>query len=353
MILDVSDCQNQVTMKAIAKEAGVSLMSVSRALRNDRGISATTRNRIMDIAHRLDYRPNPLVGALMANLRRAMPKESRQTIAYITSEESPDDWRKRFSRLPFFEGAVRRADHLGFRLQDFWLNPDQMPGPRLAAILHTRGIRGAIIAPAPLVAASAFDLPWDNLSPVVLGYSLPQLSMHRVTNHQLHSMRLALAKLTAYGYRRIGLAVESQYNVRVDENWSGGFLSYQERVTAANRVPMLLQSGLNARIVHAWVKRHRPDVVVGGLPVDWLRDAGIAVPEEVGFVELNYHSSMGDIVGVDQNPRAVGAAAVDLVVEQLYNNQTGLPEIPKVVMIEGKWHSGSTLREVKAKSRMR
>jgi hypothetical protein len=38
----------------------------------------------------------------------------------------------------------------------------------------------------------------------------------------------------------------------------------------------------------------------------------------------------------------VGAAAVDLVVEQLHGNSYGLPEIPKTVLIEGRWITGTT-----------
>jgi hypothetical protein len=46
--------------------------------------------------------------------------------------------------------------------------------------------------------------------------------------------------------------------------------------------------------------------------------------------------------GIDQNNERVGAAAVDLVVEQLHANAFGVPENPKTVLIEGRWEPGST-----------
>jgi LacI family transcriptional regulator len=109
---------------------------------------------------------------------------------------------------------------------------------------------------------------------------------------------------------------------------------------------MLIRPSLDQETVAEWVKRFRPDAVLGGLPLAWLRATRLAIPREMGYADLNFDASMGDIAGVDQNPPAIGAAAVDLTVEQLYHNECGLPAIPKVVLIEGKWQPGGTVRGV-------
>jgi len=54
----------KVTMKMIASEAGVSVGTVARAINNNDGINEETRRLILDIAERLNYRPNKLAGAL-------------------------------------------------------------------------------------------------------------------------------------------------------------------------------------------------------------------------------------------------------------------------------------------------
>lgn len=50
---------SRVTIKDIAREAGVGLTSVSRALNDQPGLSDETRARILEVAKRLDFTPNP------------------------------------------------------------------------------------------------------------------------------------------------------------------------------------------------------------------------------------------------------------------------------------------------------
>jgi LacI family transcriptional regulator len=56
-------------MKQVAAAAGGWVMTVSLALRRAPSISAATRERVLAAAERLGYRRNPLVAALMADLR--------------------------------------------------------------------------------------------------------------------------------------------------------------------------------------------------------------------------------------------------------------------------------------------
>lgn len=82
--------------------------------------------------------------------------------------------------------------------------------------------------------------------------------------------------------------------------------------------------------------------------IAWLEEAGWGVPDDIGFVSLEYYPEHGDLAGVDQKSLTIGSAAVELVVEQLYHNERGVPETPKVVLIEGRWHPGKTVRTQEA-----
>ena len=65
----------QVTIKDIAREAGVSIASVSRALNGMDGISEENRSRILRVCERLSYTPN--------GLARSLVKRRTQTIGII------------------------------------------------------------------------------------------------------------------------------------------------------------------------------------------------------------------------------------------------------------------------------
>lgn len=60
------------SLKQIAEELGVSMMTVSRALSGGGRISAETRERVLEVANRLKYRPNRLVHAIKQGRSRTV-----------------------------------------------------------------------------------------------------------------------------------------------------------------------------------------------------------------------------------------------------------------------------------------
>ena len=77
----------KVTLKMIAAEAGVSIGTVARALNDSDGVNQDTRRMVLEIAERLNYRPNKLAGALARKktLRIGMiyPEVSRDFYSYV------------------------------------------------------------------------------------------------------------------------------------------------------------------------------------------------------------------------------------------------------------------------------
>jgi LacI family transcriptional regulator len=332
-------------MKTVAAKAGVSVMTVSRALRNEQRVAPDTRSRILQVAEEVGYRPNPLVGALMAGIRRTRTRgASTQTIAFLTSHPSASGWREHKAPAAFYAGGQHRAEQLGFRLEPIWAREPGVAGSRLSRILRTRGISGVIIAPYPVPSSGTIELDWDCFAAIALGYSLREPRIHRVTNHHLDSMRIAIAELTRRGYRRLGLAMASGHNERIQHNWATGFMYYQSRLPASDQVPVFMPPEPRREAFDQWREEHQPDVILGTVGLPWIRAADVAIPRDLGFVSLDYYPSLGDVAGIVQNNHAVGAAAVDLVVEQLYHNERGVPEIPKIVMMEGRWRDGATVR---------
>ena len=59
----------KVNLLMVARAAGLSKATVSRALRDDPRQSVATRRRVHAVARELGYRPHPMVTALMTQIR--------------------------------------------------------------------------------------------------------------------------------------------------------------------------------------------------------------------------------------------------------------------------------------------
>jgi DNA-binding LacI/PurR family transcriptional regulator len=335
-----------ITLKDIASKAGVSIMTVSRALRNQPTSASATRQRIQQIAERLGYRPNPLVSALMSYRRSARPAHKSVTIGFVTNFATRNGWRNLKINRDFFNGAAASADRHGYKLEEFWLREPKMTARRLSTVLYSRNVGGLIIAPLP-VALGHIRLDWDKFSAVALGYSLARPQLHRAVNHQFRSMRLAMRRLRKLGYRRIGLALRASIDERVDHHWVGSFLVEQRRSPDPHRVPLLVVPDREWReeSFRTWFKEYRPTVVISQHEeiLDWLQKMDVCVPEEVGFVHLNCPDESGRFAGIYQNAPTVGAVAVDFLVGVIHRNERGVPDLPHSILVEGTWRDGATL----------
>src|SRR6201996_5015560 len=127
------------TMKTVAAKAGVSIMTVSRALRNQPNLPDKTRARIKRIAQEIGYRPNPLVSTLMAQLRGNRPHKDTPSICYVTAYPDPNQWRKSPYNVSSFNGALARAEELGYRLEHFCLTESGMTFERASRVLRAQG----------------------------------------------------------------------------------------------------------------------------------------------------------------------------------------------------------------------
>lgn len=333
------------TMQDIADRAGVSRMTVSLALRNDLQLPERTRSRIQALAREMRYRPNPLVNALMTSIRERRGVSSGVAVALVVHE----DWRISPAIKPFLDGAKDRAQQLGCRADIFWIGDEPNQSQQLNRILKSRGISGVVLAPMNKPGGT-LNLDWDEFASAALGYSLAEPSLHRAVNHQLHSIRLAFRRLHERGYQRIGFAMMKSNDERVDHNWLGGFLIHQHLFPSSPPpIPMFLTDQFTEETFGKWYLEHRPDAIVGGPSCvrDWLLNLSLKIPEEVAFANLNTDTNDRSLAGIDQNSPLVGAAAVDLVINQLQRNERGVPENPKVVLIEGAWVDGPTVAQRK------
>jgi LacI family transcriptional regulator len=331
-----------VNLRTVALKAGVSRSTASLALRGDPRLRPETIQKVRQVAEALGYFANPYVSAFQTYVRSKAATRIRATLAIldvISDRNRPEH----VSVRRIFQGVKQRATEQGFSTERFVLNQSEISARRLDQILHTRRIEGVLIAPSPQSEYRITGLDWSRYACATIGYSLLAPYVHRASNHHVHSLRTVFTKLREKGYRRIGVSLDDVTEHRVDGLFSAALLYEQSQLPAAQRVPMAKPDG-NPKAFVRWLKKYRPDAVIADRPreLEWMRDAGYKIPSDCGFAVLDWSDSF-DCAGYDQMHDAVGAAAVDLIVVQLMRNSRGIPEAPRVLLLEGCWRDGLTL----------
>lgn len=335
----------RVTLQQVADKAGVSMMTVSRAMRGRRGVSPEEKARILALADRLGYRPDPMISRLMNRLRGSR-LSGAEPIAWITSHDTRAGWKKNPACTLIHRGAVARAEILGYRLDEFWVREPGLSGQRLGDILETRAIRGVVVAPLPSPGELP-ALPWQKFASACCGYSLLRPPLHRAASNQFQAFQVAWEALATRGYQRIGLCMPQDLGRRVNRLWQGAHAVAQAETPARRRIPALITPDWSEPVFRRWFTQHRPDAVISlGMVNDWLKALGVKVPVECGFADIN--GTEPHLAGVNHHLEQLGAAAVDLVAGELAADQVGLPLVPRSVMVECGWKDGASVRPVNA-----
>lgn len=315
-------------------------MTVSRALRGEPHVQPELRERILETALQLGYRPDPEISKLMSHMRRSRRTASPRTLAFVWAEQNDlSSWSQQL-----ILGARLRAEQLGFQLDEFHLAAKGMTGRRLSDILEARGITGLILSPLISRSRGHVRLKWERFSSVVIGLGFARPALHRVHHHHYLGMMMAMRRLKKQGYRRIGFVCGSTINERMFGAWTASFLTHHPLPLRQASDLMHVRRELKRTDFLQWLKSAKLDALIdaGHLTWDWLE--GIAIPEQLGYATLGWRGDRSEIAGVDQQAEVLGAAAVDLLVAQYQQNERGIPEHPKMIMTEGIWQEGTTLK---------
>lgn len=330
------------TMRDIARRAGVSVMTVSRALRGTGRVSPVTVERIRQIADEMGYRPNPLVQTLMTGVRRQRVEQST-SLAWVLDYSLAQGPPAIIEQIR--EGASERAEELGYGLQTLNLREYSSDAQALARMMRARGISGAVIAPLHKT-GKLEHFPWSDFAVATVGRSLLEPGIHYTMPHSYHSMQRILGELNRRGYQRIGFLALQEMEKRSEESYR---MIFQHSFLATG------QSTVEAfqyydhwknEDFHHWLTSYQPDAVIVPFPGmhKILEEAGAQIPERLGLVCPSWRPETPEITGISLPFSALGSAAVDLVVAQIHRNEKGIPQFPQAVLLEGQWVEGTTLR---------
>ena len=325
----------QVNMADIARAAGVSMATTSRALNDLPGVSPATRERVLSVAREHAYVVSPAASTLSGGATRriavVLPHLSRWFFGEV---------------LEGIESVLREA-HLDVMLYRVGEGEDR--DRFFSELPARRKVDGLLVVGIPVNEAEQERLALMGVQIVAAGGQLapyPHVSIDdraagtQAMNHLLH-----------LGHRRIAMIDAIDPNA---DDWpvDGRSLAYVEALEAAGlpldpdlflRVrwgPTAGAEAMGALLALATpptaVVAHSDEIAMGALRT--IRRAGLRVPEDVSVVGIDDHplSEALDLTSVHQDVRRQGELAATLLVEALADQATGKSTIlPTRLVVRG------------------
>ena len=180
-----------VTLADIARELGVSKMTVSRAINNHPLIHAETRARVLEVARRLNYQPNQHARALATNR------------SYLIGIVVPDLMNLYFAEVARAIESIARPAGFQLVICSTDEDPTREIGEVEALLQRTDGLIISSVLP-PTEAKAYRTMIKEGAKLVLVDRTMARLPCPMVATDNARVGRLATDHLIGLGYRRIG-----------------------------------------------------------------------------------------------------------------------------------------------------
>lgn len=321
-----------ITSKDIASELGVSQSTVSRALRGDPRVAATTTARVLDAARRLNYTPNLAARSLITRRTRTVGV----VVSDITNPFYPE-------LLEILHNEFALASYRTILLNE---RTDAHLEQHVAELVNGGAVDGLVYVSAVL----GTPLPGRGVSgrPVVLlNREVDSDTMDVVVSDNRSGGRAVAEAIVKLGHRRIAL-IAGPENTSTSRDRELGFMEQLK----ASGVPFDEQLRRVGQFSHRSGYQWSLDLLGGGArptavfaandviafgALDAARRVGIRVPEElsiVGFDDIDMASWEGFSLTTARQPLAeMARAAANLLMERIASGD-GLPPRRRVFPVE-------------------
>ncbi len=325
------------SIRNIAETTGLSVATVSRALRDDPKVKEATRRVVLKCAAELGYQRNPHVGQLMSAIRRRSNESFHGNLALIWPT-GREEWRRDVPLKQMRSGILSRAKEIGFAISEF--NFEAQPAAKLRRILISRGINGIILS-VPSSIVGGFDVKMDlsGFSCVALGSGLGSPNLERVLFDTYTGMRLALGATA----EQFGSGVAALWNFESDAathyTAKASFLVHHPAGPAQAEQLFRDIATVGRDEFKDMVQRHRIQSLLlfpRYEPPQWVLDE-IPLSNLVWFNNPPRKNYFG---WVDHGNKLLGRWVVDLVSSKISLNETGVPESYQTVFVPPKWRRG-------------
>lgn len=304
------------TIQDVAKEAGVSVATVSRVLNGSRSVSPKTKELVMGVVRKLDYQPN-LLGR---NLRRI---ETRMVLVLLPSIANPF-----YSRI--VKGIEDVAHKNGYNIllcnTDSDINRERM----YLELLKNRLSDGAIFL-AP-------ELSMEDLSAIAKSYPVVQCCEYKegakvshVSIDNFGAAYKAVKHLVGLGHRKIGMISCSNGFVSTVQREAGYRKALEDSGIIFDRALVKygdygFKSGLRAAVQFITMSE-RPTAIfaisdvmaIGALRA--IKESGLKTPEDIaviGFDNISFASMCDPLLTTISQPKYdLGCTAMELLLRHI------------------------------------
>lgn len=352
----------RVSLRSIGQKLKISTSTVSRALRNQPGVSAEVREKVLRTAEKLGYRPDPALGALSA-LRWSPGAKNPLPFAvaciHVVGKPADEDQRPSRSKrgASRTDSLRRRCEDFGMVYDEFWLE-NYENSQALGRILLERGFHGLVFSiEGP---TERWGFPFEKFSCVGIGYETPEHSLHRVCGDYAAAIHMAVKEAAARGYRRIGFLQFLHSNPEADIKIGAAIelcrSRWQREVGPQPEVFVYPTDGNYTKLFlryrssfHRWREREKPDVLIDAntLGLWWLDTAGYSLPEHYGYIsilETGPNPLEQQVCRVDPRYDLQGLWAADLLVSHIQMGLRGLTKDSVRIVVPCAWHEATSLR---------
>ena len=301
-----------VQIKDVARQAGVSVASVSRVMAGHAGVSEATRQRVLDAVQALDYRPD--LAARRLRSRRT------DTIGLIVSD----------IRNPFFTEISRAVEDVAYqhRMRVILGNADEDPEKEALYLdlMRDENVSGVILSPTlpTLARFRSSDYPFPL---VLVDRCERETAADAVVLDNVDAAYRLTAHLIERGYRRIALVygVTSATGRQRHEGYVAAMATHGLQ-TQAKAVPATVEVA-RAAATELLSSRPLPEALVASNGIillgltEALQAAKLRFPEQIalaGFDDLPWTRLVEPGITVIAQPTYdLGEAAIELLLQRI------------------------------------
>jgi DNA-binding LacI/PurR family transcriptional regulator len=322
----------QVNIKQVAREAGVSTQTVSRVINNRPDVAPETRERVQATVVRLGYRPNAMARSLIA--RRS------HTLGIIT-----DTYNDVFF-MQVITGAEAEARRHGYRFLLNSSDKDNGQNQEYIRLVQERFVDGVLVVRHSDDKAQPhlIELLKQGLPVATTAYYLPGELLTVVDVDNLAGAYGAVRHLIEHGHHQIA-QITGPLTMKAAADRSAGYLRALREIDVLPHPHLLVEgewtyrSGYSAakqllqrQVPFTAVFAHNDEMAIAAIYA--LHEAGLRVPDDVSVIGYDGipvgEYSIPPLTTVRQPIREIGRLATQLLIQQV----EGIDVTPSISLLQ-------------------